>query len=473
MDVRTRTILSRRTSVPGIVALALFLVAAIVPVATAARVDRSFGTNGTVITKSGVPVIAPGVSGEYTGNAWTIVQDRYGRVLAGGGSGGLSMVTRYRRDGSLDPMFGKNGVSVFRSPFYFDDPTKGKARVKAMAVLPSGRIVLAIQSNVLTSIEMRATELVRMRLLPNGLPDQSFSFDFGDDPNSEMGPGYVGPAQHRPKAIALRPDGSFLIAGDQEWNTGERNGGLRGFVAAFKPDGRVDLDFGPRDGGSVRLYSPRWPWYSGIRGMIRLKSGKILVGGDSLNRFMVGRLTPGGLWDKTFGTGNGRTLVNLKNTKGKPCYCAVGYALAKDRKGRIYLSGWSSPDGSFKKQRMLNVLRFRPNGKIDRTFGKNGRTAIDVGETISVTSMSIHPNGKIYVTGEMGYRVDPRFAVFAFRSSGRVDRSFFNNGRYISRIGKYSTATDSLIDNKGRLVVSGGTDRDGDASFVVKRFIVK
>lgn len=463
----------KRTSVPSIGALALTLVAVLAPVAAAARVDRSFGTNGTVITKSGVRVIAPGVSGEYTGNAWTIVQDRYGRILAGGGSGGHPMVARYRRNGSLDPAFGNNGISILRPPLYYDNPSKGKSRVKAMAVLPSGRIVLAIQDNVLTSIEMRATELERMRLMPDGTPDESFTFDFGDDPNSEMGPGFVGPAQHRPKAIALRPDGSFLIAGDQEWNTGERNGGLRGFVAAFKSDGRVERDFGPREGGAVRVYSPRWPWYSGIRGLIRLKSGKILVGGDSLNRFMIGRLTARGLWDKTFGAGTGRTTVNLKNTKGKPCYCAIGYAMAKDRKGRIYLSGWSSPDGSFKGQRILNVLRFRPNGKLDRAFGKNGRTAIDVGETISVTSMSVHPNGTIFVTGEMGYRVDPRFAVFAFRPSGRVDRSFFGNGLYVSRIGKYSTATDSLIDNKGRLVVSGGTDRNGDASFVIKRFIVK
>lgn len=443
------------------------------PVANAARVDKSFGINGTVITKSGVPVIAPGLSAEYTGNAWTIVQDRYGRILAGGGSGGNPMVVRYRRNGTRDPGFGDRGVSIFRAPFYSDNPHKKKSRVKAMVVLPNGKIVVAIQDNVLTSIEMRATQLERVRLLPDGTPDESFTFDFGDDPNSEMGPGFVGPAQHRPKAIALRSDGSFLIAGDQEWNTGEWNGGLRGFVAAFRSDGRVDRDFGPRASGVTRLYSPRWPWYSGIRGLVRLKSGKILVGGDSLNRFMVGRLTAGGLWDKTFGASNGRTLVNLKNTKGNPCFCAVGYAMAKDRKGRIYLSGWSSPDGTFSGQRILSVLRFGPNGKLDRTFGRNGRTSIDVGETVSVTSMSVHPNGSVFVTGEMGFRVDPRFAVFAFRSSGRVDRSFFGNGRYVTRIGKYSTATDSLIDNQGRLVVSGGTDRDGDASFVIKRFIVK
>jgi uncharacterized delta-60 repeat protein len=448
---------------------------------SAANLDRSFGQNGTVVTKTGNPPYGASLTDEFTGNVWAIAEDKQGRLLAVGGTGSDSLVVRYLSDGRLDPSFGDGGKAQFpAAALGGTNPEKWSNRIRAVSVLPGGKILLAGEEARIDSSFARSPKQYFMRLFPNGMRDLSFA----NFPNFLNGP---------PKQIVLpdpggalydmfvQRDGRFTITGmySQSFNGKNRNVAyVRRFMPEIlgPPENSIEFDpsFAPRSEPfphSTEIYPSRPPFWNAFRQIELLGSGKTLVAGNLRNRYFVGRLTRTGEWDRTFGINKtGKVVTEIPNSKGKACFCAVGSGMARDSKGRIYQTGWSFPD--YKDARTINLLRFRPNGLPDRSFGRAGKAKLTVNQFIRVRRMAVHPNGTIFVAAWLGYQSAQKFAVFAFRPDGRPLRSFFHKGRYISPIGEISTAEDILIDRQGRLVVSGGTFKDGDASFVIKRFRV-
>ena len=222
--------------------------------------------------------------------------------------------------------------------------------------------------------------------------------------------------------------------------------------------------------GSRDIYPAKPPFVNAFRDIELLGSGKTLVAGNLRNRYFVGRLTRNGEWDRTFGRSRtGKVVTEIRDATGRACVCADASGMTRDSKGRILLSGSRYPNG---RPRTLDVLRYKANGYPDRSFGRNGRVTLDVNQYLTVRRIAAHPNGTVFVAAWLGLLTNQKFAVFAFRPDGTPLRSFFNNGRYVAPIGDTSTAEDIMIDRQGRLVVSGGTFKDGDASFVIKRFRV-
>jgi uncharacterized delta-60 repeat protein len=170
---------------------------------------------------------------------------------------------------------------------------------------------------------------------------------------------------------------------------------------------------------------------------------------------------PGHL-DRSFG-GDGKVTTNFKHYN----YAADA---AIDHHGRIVAVGhpWGYDFG---------LARYRPDGRLDRTFSGNGKVASGVYGTPS--SVAIDVKGRIVVAGDYGCDGDEcsyYSAVLArYKPNGTVDRSFGFGGKVgLDLVGSDDSSFASVtIDAKGRIVVAGGVDggspyNSGD--FVLARY---
>ena len=144
---------------------------------------------------------------------------------------------------------------------------------------------------------------------------------------------------------------------------------------------------------------------------------------------------------------------------------AQAQAAAVDARGRIVVAGFTH---RFRRTPLL--VRFRPNGSLDHSFGKGGivnpRRLPHGGG--AVHDVVIQRNGRILVAGgigekgigENGFRSGG--FVTAFRPNGKVDRSFGSGGRVAFDLprpeGDYSGLKQLRLLRDGRILVSGLQD---------------
>jgi uncharacterized delta-60 repeat protein len=223
---------------------------------------------------------------------------------------------RLHPDGSLDRDFGHGGTLVV-----------GTAdEAWAMSVVDDDRILAAGCRNCFE--DNGRIEVVR--LLPNGDLDPGFG---------DHGVVLTDLARHGDEAwaLAVRPSGSFVVAGC----TGCADGDDEGAIVQYLPDGEPDPGFG--HAGKVVV--------SEFVGPTRLfaaaidPQGRVVVAGRG---FSPGRYTSAGKLDTTFGD-HGFAHTSIDDVSG-----AGG--LGFDSAGRIVVSGGSSDDnghGSFAVGRFL------------------------------------------------------------------------------------------------------------------------
>lgn len=204
--------------------------------------------------------------------------DAQGRVYVGGffnnysGQSGYNHLIRFNTDGTLDTSF--NAVI--------------NGAVQSIVTLPDGRFYVGGNFTNHSSIPLSVPGL--LRFLPDGRVDASF--------NAVSLP--IG----TPNALAVDSLGRVIV------------GGAIG-VRRLLPDGSIDPSFT----GTVSLNN-------GVRSLVALPDGKILVGGfftSPANRFL--RLNADGTHDTGFDVGTGFGTSGTVN------------AIAPDAIGRIWLSG--------------------------------------------------------------------------------------------------------------------------------------
>jgi uncharacterized delta-60 repeat protein len=182
----------------------------------------------------------------------SVILDRDGKILAGGGEdGGFHMtLARYDGNGTLDPSFGERGVVT--ASF-----AQGSDGVRGIALQSDGRIV-----GVGDAIPGRSLGLAPLpgyfamvRFLPNGVLDSSF----GDKGLVTI------PGKREARGVALDANGKIVAVANSD----------KGFlVTRFNADGSPDVTFG--EGGAVET-----PFASqAVAQTITIQpDGRILVGG--------------------------------------------------------------------------------------------------------------------------------------------------------------------------------------------------
>jgi uncharacterized delta-60 repeat protein len=341
---------------------------------------------------------------------------------------------RYRHNGSLDRSFGDGG---FTRALKLNVGTQAQG----VDVDARGRIVVAGFTHRFRPIPLLA------RFRRTGSLDHSF------------GKGGLVNLRHLRKGggavhdVVVEPGGRIVVAGTiSEKGIGENGIRSGGFVAAYRPDGDVDRSFGKA--GRVHFDLPRPNGdYSGLKSLELLRSGRILVSGFEDGKLFLARLLPDGRLDRSFGGGDGTVAVFTGNhTFGcyDLCWNAAKVAVRAD--GKIVALSADFPDPAV-------IYRFRADGTLDRGFGDRGRVKVHrKGVWLQAFDLALQ-RGRIVVSGfdqvKHG-KAKLSFCVLRFRADGSVDRSFGRNGAVIRSRNEFSGAYALLPQARGRMLVGGG-----------------
>jgi uncharacterized delta-60 repeat protein len=361
---------------PGAVVLGLVLgVLVLAPIRMAdsatrgpGSLDPSFGTGGKVtLVIPGPDQVAGGlvlrpdgriVVARYTSNGTHETYDFF--------------VAQFTSTGAADSSFGVHGYSTvdFSDGHRLTDDFGG-----ALALQPDGKIILAGSARGV--VPRGGTTMAVARINPDGSDDGSFGqggrlvLDLADGIN----------------AIALRPDGRIVLAGLQRFTDFG--------IVQLSADGELDTSFGTNGESTVD--------FGGVdvaNAVAVQPDGKIVVAGftrhggaDDTNDFAVARLNTDGRPDNSFGTG-GKVTVDFAGATDE----AAGLALRPD--GAIVVSGWTrSIRGVSVLSGDLAVAQLRPNGSLDGTFGRHGRTSVDLDSAEYGGALALRPDGEIVVAG--------------------------------------------------------------------------
>jgi uncharacterized delta-60 repeat protein len=447
--------------------------------ASGSQLDTSFGDGGLATYQHGGTIRYGHFLDEEVGQAKALAIDSQGRILVGGGSGAAMLLLRYLPSGVLDPSFGVGGVLRFfeyqTTGPDFADPDVYAPRVKAIAPRPDGSLVVVAQTNPVGYAAGSQRDLI-FWITASGELDTSNGVPFSER---------VGTMSFSmPRSAAVDADGNIFIAGAVVVGTDYYGSPTRyaGYVMKRDPLGEWFEPFGGNyaPGGEpwqgIRTLTPVGrPPYSAYTGLKLLSGGKILTGGHHNNRLLVSRLTARGKLDRSFGPWRGKKRRHNKgativNFGGKKCRCTNNGDITTDRRGRIYQVGVSTHPYKNRIATIV-VVRYRHNGSVDRTFGRNGIVKAIRKPWTRATSIAIQKNGRIVVSARYGYDDTPKFMVARFMPDGKLDRSFFKRGFYVDHLGDASAAEKVIVDHRGRIVVAGGYAQSDTGNFVVERLI--
>jgi uncharacterized delta-60 repeat protein len=406
--------------------------------AAAGDLDPSFGNGGLVQLDPQGPVNGEGraVAVQPDGK---IVITATPRFMVGGGDFDLG-VWRFEADGDPDPNFGVDGLAILVLP--------GDQEGRAVALQPDGKIVVAGED-----LATRRRFIVA-RLEPDGKPDLSFN---GGHAIVEFGAGTDALA----RAVAVQKDGRIVAAGV----AADANGS--GFaLARLTPGGLPDPSFG--SGGRVVTSFP--PVEAEANAVALQKDGKIVAAGsifgDGIRDFALARYLADGRLDPSF-SGDGRATTDIGGDD-------QGLDVAIQRDGRIVAAGFFEPAAPADAT-LFALARFLPNGRLDRSFGGDGRVATEFPDhsVAFASTLVVQKDGRIVAAGgaREGNDADD-LALARYLPNGRLDRRFGTGGRVTQDLGADDQFLAAALQPDGRLVVSGFSD-SGFISMVIARYLTR
>jgi uncharacterized delta-60 repeat protein len=155
----------------------------------------------------------------------------------------------------------------------------------------------------------------------------------------------------------------------------------------------------------------------------------------------------------SFGGGDGQVTTDFDGNNDE----AQAVALQGD--GKIVAVGLASDSttGHF----AFALARYRPNGKLDTTFGGDGRITTDFGGPSEAHAVALQADSKIVAVGGALFG---RFALARYQPDGTLDTTFGDNGLVTTDVGGANTSfADALViqPRDGRLVVAGSSSATG------------
>jgi uncharacterized delta-60 repeat protein len=304
-------------------------------------------------------------------------------------------------------------------------------------------------------------------------------------------------------AIARRPDGSIVAAGTLSPNE------TTNFFAGLSAGGALLPGFGQ---GGIVSAPEKLRASQEVVGLVPLKSGGLLAAGTTdvgiEDRPALIRYGADDRLDRSLGNGAG--FVFLHEAEGHYSHGATGFAVAG---GKILTgvyeyphshlvmarAGNGSPVASFGKGGTVDLpdgihalqeafapggdplvlarsraggeagvlLRYLPNGKLDRSFSGDGRLAMRLGkQAVRGRALLAEPGGRILVGGSLGHR----FALLSLLPDGKPDPRFGDGGWAVTKLG---SATHFLaLARIGSHIYLAGTlgDDRGKSNLVLMRF---
>ena len=378
--------------------------------------DTTFSGDGLVTTNIGDVTLLNGQA--FTGTDVTLQAG--GKILVSGQSNGDFALVRYNSDGSLDTTF---GLSANTAPVFSDSHAgtvttdSGRDDIgRSIAVQSDGKIVVAGLGNALGGFLSMPT-VVSGTVTYNAT---NISYLIGD----------------------------FALA---RYNA---DGTLD---ASFHGDGMLTTYFGGNN------LSPT--------GVVLQADGRILVAGSGYNRngntndFALVRYNSDGSLDTTF-SGNGKVLTDFASGYD------TGNSIKMQSDGKILVAGTSGTvvNGGTSNNNFA-LVRYNADGSLDTSFDGDGKLTTDFGANEFGYSVTVQPDGKIYVAGNAstsltyGYSATGtpltttknNFAVARYNIDGSLDTTFDADGKLTTDFGtSYATGSFSGSGQFGGLVGMSG-----------------
>lgn len=208
-------------------------------------------------------------------------------------------------------------------------------------------------------------------------------------------------------------------------------------LARYLPSGILDTSFGT-NGVVLASFELGCSCYA----MVIESDDKIILTGSILKDDEVWiplvRYNADGTLDTTFGT-NGLVVIELED-------CAVGYSIIRQSDGKYIVVGFAEGQ-SF-------VVRVNSDGTLDTTFGTNGATTIEVGNSSFLRGSDLQSTGKIVVAGYS----EGQCLIARLNTDGSLDTSFGSSGITLNKFGAQNILFDMVIDASDRVSVIGASD---------------
>ena len=172
--------------------------------------------------------------------------------------------------------------------------------------------------------------------------------------------------------------------------------------------------------------------------------------------FAVARYNADGTLDTTFGAG-GRVRTDF------PGLAAVPSAVVIQADGKIVVAGGAFPLFTFLGN--FELVRYNPNGSLDRSFGNGGIVTTTFPEGSYASAVALQPDGKIVAAGTVfvnfipGESSDTDFALARYNPDGTPDATFGNGGQVSTDfVGLEDDAFSVLIQPDGKIVAVGSAN---------------
>jgi uncharacterized delta-60 repeat protein len=191
--------------------------------------------------------------------------------------------------------------------------------------------------------------------------------------------------------------------------------------------------------------------------------GKLVVVGQTYKNndfsgedFVVTRYNTDGTLDTTFGRG-GKVRTDF------PGLAAVPSSVVIQSDGKIVVAGGAFPLFTFLGN--FELVRYNPNGSLDRSFGNGGIVTTTFPEGSYAFDVALQPDGKIIAAGTVfvdfnpGDISDTDFALARYNSDGSLDTTFGNGGTVMTDFfGNEDDAFSVLIQPDGKIVAVGSAN---------------
>jgi uncharacterized delta-60 repeat protein len=262
-------------------------------------------------------------------------------------------------------------------------------------------------------------------------------------------------------AVLLTPSGRIVVAGGLETASGRSEFAL----ARYKSNGQLDRSFGRRGIVTTRFRGGGSAAALGIDGRGRL----VVAGSGGSEDLLVARYLPNGRLDRSFGS-DGRVRTGFAGHESS------GSALVMLSGGGIIVAGGAVlPNGS---GAGFLLVRYRPSGLLDRSFGHQGRafTPLGAGADVAAAHALALWHGKVVAAGLLDnpFSGGGAFALARYDlASGKLDPSFGGDGKVTTVLGEEAGAQGVVSVGGGRMVAAGAAQRQpgqGDR-FVLTRYL--
>lgn len=415
------------------------------------RVYRFLSTGLPDNTFAGIGLVQATISGYEAITTTAVAVQPDGKIIVAGTifdmNGDYLITIRLTNSGILDNSYGLSqhpGMAITDAGPAWDE-------VKEVLIQQDGSVLLGGYGYDLGAA-MQYTVIIRYTA--NGITDTGFDGDGILRIGHEINFFSLG-------KIKLNTSGQLMLTGIVRHSSGTYVVALARFNAA----GQWDNSFGTK--GILSMPSTGYSQLGVC--LLLLSDGHMIVSGfedTGLNfRAMVMNIQPGGLPEPTF-DGDGTAVIPMGNASGD------------DRATAIIITAGDKPlvAGNYNKglENSGFLYRFTADGGTDLGFGHNGRVNLHGSFSTIIYSMVQQPDGKILAAGTYYDLLEgANMLLCRFFSDGKIDSSFGTNGRVVqplSNPGGFDQAYSIVLQSNGKIIVLASSQGFFQAQHYLMRF---